>query len=115
MALLSGSDRSSFSHRPAAVDASRYAAAGGLITTPTDFAKFLIEVIQPPPAYEFHVSKKSRDEMIRPQTLRDYDGYTVSWGLGWRIVRRGSTICSLLAAQILASSVPPEERVGDGW
>jgi hypothetical protein len=80
------------------------AAAGGLITTPTDFAKFLIEVIQPPPAYE----------MIRPQTLRDYDGYSISWGLGWRIVQRGSTICSLLAAQTLASSVPPEERVGDG-
>jgi CubicO group peptidase (beta-lactamase class C family) len=76
-------------HKPAALDASRYAAAGGLITTPTDYAKFLIELIQPSPADEFHVSKRSHDEMIRPQfPFQDFDGYSVSWGLlGCRIVR----------------------------
>jgi CubicO group peptidase (beta-lactamase class C family) len=76
-------------HEPAALDASRYAAAGGLITTPTDYAKFLIELIQPSPADEFHVSKKSHDEMIRPQfPFQDFNGYSVSWGLlGCRIVR----------------------------
>ena len=76
-------------HKAAALDASRYAAAGGLMTTPTDYAKFLIELIQPSPADEFHVSKKSHAEMIRPQfAFRDFDGYSVSWCLlGCRIVR----------------------------
>jgi len=76
-------------HKPAALDASRYAAAGGLMTTTTDYAKFLIELIQPSPADEFHVSKKSHDEMIRPQfPFQDFDGYSVSWGLlGCRMVR----------------------------
>jgi CubicO group peptidase (beta-lactamase class C family) len=76
-------------HKPAALDASRYAAAGGLMTTPTDYAKFLMELIQPSPADEFHVSKRSHDEMIRPQfAFQDFDGYSVSWGLlGCRIVR----------------------------
>jgi CubicO group peptidase (beta-lactamase class C family) len=71
-----------------AVDASRYASSGGLKTTPSDFAKFLIEVVQPRPADEFHLSKKSRDEMIRAQIpVGNFDGYSVFWGLGWRIVR----------------------------
>lgn len=76
-------------HKPAAIDAARYAAAGGLITTPTDYAKFLVELIQARPADEFHVSKKSQDEMIRPQfPFQDFAGYSVSWGLlGCRIVR----------------------------
>lgn len=32
--------------KPTAIDAARYGAAGGLHTTPTDYAKFLIEIIQ---------------------------------------------------------------------
>lgn len=77
-------------HKTTMVDAARYASAGGLMTTPTDFAKFLIEVIQPHPADEFHLSRKSRDEMIRAQiAVGNYGGYSVSWGLGWRIVRKG--------------------------
>ena len=76
-------------HKPAALDASRYAAAGGLITTPTDYAKFLIELIQPSPTDDFHVSMKSHDEMIRPQfPFQDFTGYSVSWCLlGCRTVR----------------------------
>ena len=76
-------------HKPAALDASRYAAAGGLMTTPTDYAKFLIELIQPSPADEFRVSKKTHAEMIHPQfDFRDFGGCSVSWCLlGCRIVR----------------------------
>jgi CubicO group peptidase (beta-lactamase class C family) len=76
-------------HKPGALDASRYAAAGGLMTTPTDYTKFLIELIQPSPADEFHLSKKSHYEMIRPQfPFQAFDGYSVSWGLlGCRMVR----------------------------
>ena len=75
-------------HQAAALDASRYAAAGGLLTTPTDYAKFLIELIQPSPADEYHVSK-NRDEMSQPQyAFGDFSGYSVSWCLlGCRIVR----------------------------
>lgn len=76
-------------HKPTALDASRYAAAGGLMTTPTDYAKFLIELIQPSPTDEFHLSRNSHDQMIRPQfALHDFGGYSVSWCLlGCRLVR----------------------------
>ena len=78
-------------HRTAPIDASRYAAAGGLMTTPTDYAKFLIELIHPSHNDEFHVSKKTHDEMVHPQyAFQDFDGYSVSWGLlGCRMVHVG--------------------------
>lgn len=70
------------------VDASRYAAAGGLLTTPTDYAKFLIEVMQPRAADSFRLSKRSLDEMTRSQIdVGNFPGYSISWGLGWRIIR----------------------------
>jgi CubicO group peptidase (beta-lactamase class C family) len=76
-------------HKPTALDASRYAAAGGLMTTPTDYARFLIELIEPSPADEFHVSKRSHDEMLHPQfPFQNFEGYSVSWCLlGCRMVR----------------------------
>ena len=71
-----------------AIDAARYAAAGGLCTTPTQYAKFLIEVINPKPADAFRLSKKSLDEMLRLQIAvsseAEYSGW---WALGWRVVR----------------------------
>ncbi|HUF48996.1 MAG TPA: serine hydrolase domain-containing protein [Vicinamibacterales bacterium] len=60
----------------------RYAAAGGLHTTATDYAKFLIEVIDPGPADAFRLSKSSRDEMIRPHVKVDGSS---SWALGWQV------------------------------
>lgn len=75
-------------HKTTPVDASRYAAAGGLLTTPTDYARFLIEVIQPRPSDAFRLSKSSVDEMTRPQIdVGNFPGYSVARGLGWRIVR----------------------------
>lgn len=73
--------------KPNAVVVSRYGAAGGLMTTPTDYATFLIELIQPSPADEFHISRKSRDETIRPQfPYGDFGGYSVPgacWVVEW--------------------------------
>ena len=75
------------SRPPSAAALARYGAAGGLLTTATDYAKFLCEVINPPAQDEFHLSRASLAEMTRPQVkVADGDGYSVWWGLGWPIV-----------------------------
>jgi CubicO group peptidase (beta-lactamase class C family) len=68
--------------KPKATDAARYAAAGGLHTTPTDYAKFLIEVIYPKKSDAFRLNAASLREMVRPQVKVD-DSH--SWALGWEI------------------------------
>jgi CubicO group peptidase (beta-lactamase class C family) len=72
-------------NRPGAtpIMAARYAAAGGLSTTATEYAKFLIEVIDPKPADAFRLNAATHAAMIRPQVR--VDGLS-SWALGWRIV-----------------------------
>jgi CubicO group peptidase (beta-lactamase class C family) len=60
----------------------RYAAAGGLCTTPTDYAKFLIEVIDPKPSDAFRIKKETLKEMLRPHVKRNSQS---SWALGWEI------------------------------
>ena len=65
-----------------ATTAARYGAAGGLHTTPTDYAKFLIEVIKPKTADAFRLSKDTVTEMLRPHAkIND----SISQGLGWQI------------------------------
>jgi len=65
-----------------AQDVARYAAAGDLHTTPTDYAKFLIEVIEPKKPDAFRLNQKSLTEMVRPQVkVND----STSWALGWEI------------------------------
>jgi CubicO group peptidase (beta-lactamase class C family) len=65
-----------------ATTAARYGAAGGLHTTPTDYAKFLIEVISPKASDAFRLSKDSLAEMLRPQAkIND----SISQALGWQI------------------------------
>jgi CubicO group peptidase (beta-lactamase class C family) len=65
-----------------ATAAARYGAAGGLHTTPTDYAKFLIEVINPKPTDAFRLSKDSLAEMLRPHAkIND----SISQALGWQI------------------------------
>jgi CubicO group peptidase (beta-lactamase class C family) len=62
--------------------AARYGAAGGLHTTPTDYAKFLIEVIQPQARDAFRLNKDSVTEMLRPHAkIND----SISQALGWQI------------------------------
>ncbi len=65
-----------------AVSAARYGAAGGLQTTPTEYAKFLIEIIDPKPPDEYRLNASSLLEMVRPQ-IRISE--SMSWGLGWEI------------------------------
>ncbi len=70
--------------KPTATHLARYGAAGELRTTPTDYAKFLIEVIDPKGSDAFRLTKKSLEEMLRPQ-VKVGDEYSSSWALGWQI------------------------------
>jgi CubicO group peptidase (beta-lactamase class C family) len=68
-----------------AIDAARYGSAGGLHTTPTDYAKFLIEFIDPKPSDAYRLTADSQKEMVRPQ-VKVTDAF--SWGLGWAIEKK---------------------------
>lgn len=68
--------------RPTATDAARYAAAGGLQTTASDYARLLLEVIAPRPGDTFRLGAVMHAEMLRPQVQVDA---TKSWALGWEI------------------------------
>lgn len=65
-----------------ALDAARYGSAGGLHTTATDYAKFLIEIVNPKPSDAYRLNTNNLREMLRPQ-IRLTD--SVWWGLGWAI------------------------------
>lgn len=68
--------------RPDTLTLARYGMAGGLCTTATDYAKFLVEVIDPKPADQFRLSAAGLREMLRPQIRRNDAS---SWALGWEI------------------------------
>jgi CubicO group peptidase (beta-lactamase class C family) len=75
--------------RGTAPAAARYGSAGGLHTTPTDYAKFMIAVFNPPPADAFHLNHETISEMVRPH-VKVVDGpYTSSWALGWQVQDNG--------------------------
>ena len=81
--------------KPTATNAAKYAAAAALLTTPTDYAKFIIEVIDPPRVNDrFRLNKKSVEEMLRPQ-VKTNDANSSSWALGWQIqhTENGDMIC----------------------
>ncbi len=77
--------------KPTATDAARYASCGGLHTTPTDYAKFLSEIVDPKESDAFRLSKKILKEMFRPQ-VKLAEGAKIdgadSWALGWAIQER---------------------------
>jgi len=60
----------------------RYGSAGALLTTPTDYAKFLIEVIEPKGSDAVRLNSESVKEMLRPQIK---NGDSSSWALGWAV------------------------------
>jgi CubicO group peptidase (beta-lactamase class C family) len=73
--------------KPTGPSVARYAAAGGLCTTPTDYAKFLIELLDPGASDGFRLKKDSLKEMLRPQVKRNSQS---SWALGWEINHTGN-------------------------
>jgi CubicO group peptidase (beta-lactamase class C family) len=69
------------------IEAARYGSAGGLHTTPTDYARFLIELIDPKPSDAYRLTAATLREMVRPQ-VKVTD--SISWGLGWAIEHKKS-------------------------
>ena len=73
-------------HKSGPAGAARYGAMGGLLTTATDYAKFLIEIVDPKTEDAFRLPQASLREMLRPQVkVEDGPGYAISWALGWRL------------------------------
>jgi CubicO group peptidase (beta-lactamase class C family) len=69
--------------KPTGPAVARYAVAGGLCTTPTDYARYLIEVINPKRGDAYRLNKASLREMLRPQVkIND----SMSQALGWQIL-----------------------------
>ena len=64
-----------------------YGAAAMLHTTPGDYAKFLVEIVDPKPADAFRLNEPSRRDYLRPQFKRDE---ITSSGLGWVIGQYGA-------------------------
>ena len=72
-------------------DVARYGSSGALLTTPSDYARFYLEMLDPKSPDAFRLSKASLAEMLRPQVkAMETSEYTISWGLGWRLVHMKS-------------------------
>jgi hypothetical protein len=55
------------------------------MTTAMDYAKFLIEVMQPKPVDESRLNATSRTLMLTPQIRLEGSPVRMSWALGWQI------------------------------
>ena len=75
--------------KPTGPGLARYAAVGGLLTTPTDYAKFMIEVLNPKAPDDFRLTRETIREMLRPHVKVVNGPYTSSWALGWQIQDNG--------------------------
>jgi CubicO group peptidase (beta-lactamase class C family) len=62
-------------------------ASAGLYTTAGDYARFIIEMIEPSRRDRFRLSEGMIAEMLKPQ-IKIND--SISWGLGWGIERTGA-------------------------
>lgn len=67
-------------------DAARYASAGALLTTPTDYAMFMLEILDPKGPDRFRLERSTIAEMVRPQ-IETHDKYNTAWGLGLAVYR----------------------------
>ncbi len=65
--------------------AARYGAAGSLSTSAAEYARFLIEVLDPKSSDAFRLTAASRAEMLRPHVKVDD---VSSWALGWQVLHR---------------------------
>lgn len=77
--------------RPKATDIARYGAMGELHTTCGDYAKFLMQVLNPGPADQFRLTKKMHQEMLHPQVKLKEEGKidgADAWALGWAVQQR---------------------------
>jgi CubicO group peptidase (beta-lactamase class C family) len=63
----------------------RYGSAGALLSTPTDYAEFVINVIDPKPVNAFRLSRASVNEMLRAHVKLEGGEFPSSWALGWQI------------------------------
>jgi CubicO group peptidase (beta-lactamase class C family) len=72
--------------RSTAADVARYASAGALLTTPTDYAKFMSEIVDPKGPDQFRLKPSTLAQMVRPQ-VETNDMYHTAWGLGFAIFR----------------------------
>ena len=70
---------------PNAADAARYASAGGLHTTPSDYARFLIQVVAPRPADVARLQPASLRTMVTPVAAVPNDAAGSAWALGWQV------------------------------
>ena len=66
------------------VDVARYGSAGALMTTAADYARFLVEVMQPRPD-DYHLNEASLKEMLKPH-IEVTGPIKASWALGWQIL-----------------------------
>ena len=73
---------SEIGRKPTGPSVARYGMVGGLCTTPTDYARFLVEVIKPKRGDAFRLNKASLGEMLRPQVKINA---SMSQALGWQI------------------------------
>ena len=65
----------------AAEGIARYGAAAMLMTTPTDYATFLLEFLNPKPANNYRLSDANRNEMLRPQITTRFGAEGIAWNL----------------------------------
>jgi CubicO group peptidase (beta-lactamase class C family) len=68
-----------------ALDVTRYGSSGSLLTTATDYATFLLEIVDPKPPDAFRLNEASRKEMLRPHVDVPGMPFRMSWALGWQI------------------------------
>ena len=72
-------------NKSTASSVARYGSAGSLLCTPSDYAKFVVGVIDPKPGTAFRLRPDSVKEMLRPHVKLEEGRYPASWALGWQV------------------------------